>query len=113
MTAKIFPKGTDQETGLPVSIQRTGYLHNEEAKCIEIYYKKLLTYPNGTTKELSRERIIIQNVDAIPAYKDKSIIDGSEIDVAEVPAQTHYTDYCTQFNADAIGQAIDNHLSQM
>lgn len=106
MTTQIFQKGTDTRTGLNITIQQTGYFHNEEASCIEIYYKRILNYPNGQIDVLSRERIIVQDTASIPAQLDSL---GNVISPS-IEATMDYTNYCNQFNATAIAAAIDAHL---
>jgi hypothetical protein len=110
-------KNIDKDTGLPISIKRTGYWHNEEAQCIEIYFQKYITYPNGVKVRLGDEkRLIVQDTPAIAAVPESTAtgLGGQTITIsaqAAVPANTDYTDYCKQFNADAIGAAIDDFLT--
>lgn len=101
MITKIA-KGT--KNGLNFFAQRISYFHNEEMKWVQINYRTFCETPDGTRCFQTEQSVIVQDREAVI---DK---DGEGNDVVISPASSNYTDYCEQFNADAIGQAIDNYL---
>lgn len=113
---KEIIKGTDDNFGLPIVIKRTGYYHNEENNCIEIYFNRYIQYPTKILSLIEACTVVIKDtpaVPAMPAFDGKDLNLPSRKEVPAIPAGTKYTDYCKQFNADTIGESIDNYLESI
>ena len=108
-------KGVDDSSTLPRIVKRTGYRHFEQDLKIEIYYSIYAKNPNNTLTLIKNDFIVVIDKPEVPASYNNPL--GLPLDqvtpVPAIPAVTTYTDTCKQFNADAIGAAIDAFLTTL
>lgn len=98
------------ENGLPTFFERTRYTNDEKNKLIQIFYDKFCETPNGARCFMEEICDVVRNEDAVPSVKGFDGEGNEIISVPEIPANPKYDNYCTQFNATAIGNAIDEYL---
>ena len=127
MSITIANKGTDINTGLPLSYKRGAVTWDESAQVLFIIIETFITFPNGSIQNIGSIRKVIQDIPSInynagdiitPAVTDENgnittpaiIATGTEI---KTIADLEYTNYYTQFNFSAIGTAIDTYITNL